>query len=161
MSDERNVLPFAKPSSTPSATSKPGQKPAGAKEATKAAEKILSCYPDYDKATPEYIVNLIDCMATFPTTTLAKLCDLRTGIPARCPYLPTLADVVQIGNEFERATSNGPVKLVRVFVGTPAWDAWAQRPGPNGRIGDWPRYPLKLDDGTTAQGWYFPTEFPE
>jgi len=59
---------------------------------------IFSCYPDYGKAPPEYIVNVIDVLATFPEWVLVKLCDLRTGIPARCNFLPTVADVVKAGD---------------------------------------------------------------
>lgn len=61
---------------------------------------ILSCYPDYGKAAPEYIVNIIDTLATFPSRILVKLCHLRDGIPGKHSYLPTVADIVKLGEAF-------------------------------------------------------------
>lgn len=64
---------------------------------------ILACYPDFGKAPPEYAVNLIDVLATYPEKMLVKFCDLRTGIAARCRYLPTIADIVEAGEAIEKA----------------------------------------------------------
>lgn len=62
---------------------------------------VLSCYPDFGKAPPEYVVNLIDVLSTYPEKTLVKLCDLRTGVVSKCPYLPTVADIVRMADGFE------------------------------------------------------------
>lgn len=59
---------------------------------------ILSCYPDYGKAPPEYAVNITDVLASFPEWAMVKLCNLREGIPAKCKFLPTVADIVQMGD---------------------------------------------------------------
>lgn len=66
-----------------------------------AAKMILACYPDYGKAPPEYVVNLIDVLSTYPESVMVRLCDLRTGIPAKCAFLPTVAEIVAMGDGFE------------------------------------------------------------
>jgi hypothetical protein len=96
MDEGDKVTPLGKASPKQSRTSKP----ATSDEATKAAQMILSCYPDYGKAAPEYIVNIIDALSTFPSRILVKLCNLREGIPAKHSYLPTVADIVQMGEGF-------------------------------------------------------------
>lgn len=96
MDAEEKVIPLVKVSPRPSNTSRP----AGMDEAKKAAQMILSCYPDYGKAPPEYIVNLIDVLATFPSHALVRLVNLREGIVARCNYLPSIAEVVEMGESF-------------------------------------------------------------
>ena len=60
---------------------------------------ILSCYPDYGKARPEYVVNVIDCFATFPEWVMVELCNLRTGIPAQSEFLPSIALIVKAGDQ--------------------------------------------------------------
>lgn len=62
---------------------------------------ILACYPDYGKAPPEYVVNLIDVISTYPESVMVRLCDLRTGIASKCTFLPTVAEIVAMGNGFE------------------------------------------------------------
>lgn len=60
---------------------------------------IFACYPDYGKAPPEYAVNVIDVISTFPEWVMVDLCNLRTGIPAKCKFLPTVADIVRMGED--------------------------------------------------------------
>lgn len=62
---------------------------------------ILSCYPDFGKAPPEYVVNLIDVLSTYPEKTLVKLCGLRTGIVSQCAFLPSVAEIVRMADGFE------------------------------------------------------------
>lgn len=99
--EENKVIPFVKVSNKPLNTSKPVSK----KEATKAAQMILSCYPDFGKAPPEYIVNLIDLLSTYPSGILVKLCDLRTGVVSQCSFLPTIADIVKMADYWEELDS--------------------------------------------------------
>lgn len=162
MAEDKNVLPFAKVSSKPSTTSMADHsKPSGTKAATKTAEAILSCYPDIGKATPEYIVNLIDVLATFPLYVLAALADLRTGIPAQCQYMPTVADIVRAGNEAMRTVTEAPPAAIRIFAGTPQWQAWERAGNPNSPTGTWPRTE-RLNPATSRIEWcwYFPSEWP-
>lgn len=67
-----------------------------------AAQKILSCYPDYGKLSPEYSVNLVDLLATYDEPMLVKLCDLRTGIVSKCKFPPVPADIVSFCESAER-----------------------------------------------------------
>lgn len=101
---EGTVIQFAPPSNRPSRSSRRvTPKPAGKGPAAQACQMILSCYPDFGKAPPEYAVNLIDLLATYPEKTLVAFCDLRTGVASRCPYLPTIADIVKLGEAVELA----------------------------------------------------------
>lgn len=95
--EENNVIPIGKVSTKRSSTLKLASK----KEAQNAAQMILSCYPDFGKAPPEYIVNLIDLLATYPNHILRQLVDLREGIVSQCSYLPALADIVRMAGRFE------------------------------------------------------------
>lgn len=61
---------------------------------------ILSCYPDFGKAPPEYIVNLIDVLATYPSHVLVRLVNLRDGIVAKCTYLPAVAEIVALADSY-------------------------------------------------------------
>lgn len=58
-----------------------------------AAKRILSAYPDYGRAPPEYLLTFTELLSTFDDETLAALCDLRTGLATRTAYLPTIADI--------------------------------------------------------------------
>ena len=48
------------------------------------------------------IVNLIDLLSTYSDETLVKLCDLRTGVVSQCPFLPTVAEIVRLGDYNEK-----------------------------------------------------------
>jgi hypothetical protein len=71
--------------------------------ARKAARRILSCYPDYNKAPPEYIDNIIGLLAGYDEEICIRLSDLRTGIASRCVFLPTIADLVAMATELDLA----------------------------------------------------------
>jgi hypothetical protein len=77
--------------------------PAGIEAAKKAAVMILSCYPDYGKTSPQYIARITEAMATFPEWVLVEMCNLRTGIPATCEFLPTVAAIAKAGEEIMAA----------------------------------------------------------
>lgn len=77
--------------------------PAGIEAAKKAAVMILSCYPDYGKTSPQYIARITEAMATFPEWVLVEMCNLRTGIPATCEFLPTVAAITKAGEEIMSA----------------------------------------------------------
>ena len=75
--------------------------------ARKAAKRILSGYPDYGKAPPEYVVTVTELLATYPESIIWKVADLRTGIASRTekwlpmsPTSPRLAD-----QYFDQATA--------------------------------------------------------
>jgi hypothetical protein len=62
---------------------------------------ILRSYPDYGKAPPEYVASLMSAIERYPLEVIAQLVDPRKGVPGRCKYLPTVADVVELGDRFE------------------------------------------------------------
>jgi hypothetical protein len=59
----------------------------------------LSCYPDYGKASREYVIRITDTLATFPEWVLVRMCDLRRGVAAQCEFLPTVAAINKIGDK--------------------------------------------------------------
>lgn len=75
----------------------------------------MKLYPDYGKAPPEYIAGLIAIVASYPTEVQQAFADIRKGIPARCKFIPTVADFVELGTEIEASNARWavPKKSVR------------------------------------------------
>lgn len=69
--------------------------------ARKAAKKILTSYPDYGKAPPEYAINLAECLAFLTDEEISVVMHPRTGITAKTPYLPTNAEIQALLKEHE------------------------------------------------------------
>lgn len=67
----------------------------------KAAKKILTSYPDYGKAPPEYAVNLAECLSFLTQEEIALVMHPRHGITAKTAYLPTNADIQTLLREHE------------------------------------------------------------
>lgn len=67
----------------------------------RAAKTIVTRYPEYGKAPPEYLAGLAKLMATYPDDMLATMTDIRIGISARYKFLPTPAEVVEFGERLE------------------------------------------------------------
>jgi hypothetical protein len=65
-------------------------------------DKIVKRYPDYGKHTTEYIFGLIELLSTYPEEVQEELADIRIGISARTKFLPTPAEIVELGNEIEQ-----------------------------------------------------------
>jgi hypothetical protein len=63
----------------------------GAKE---MAKRILSNYPDYGKASPEYLLAFAEYLAGLSFGELEIVINPRTGVAARCKFLPSIADIV-------------------------------------------------------------------
>jgi hypothetical protein len=62
----------------------------------KAAKKILSGFPDYGKAPPEYVVNLAESLSYLNDEELAVILHPINGVLARTKFLPTFADVAAV-----------------------------------------------------------------
>ena len=67
----------------------------------RAAKKILSSYPDYGKAPPEYVVNLAEYLSFLTHDEIATVMHPKTGITARTQFLPTNAEVQALLREEE------------------------------------------------------------
>jgi hypothetical protein len=59
----------------------------------RAAKKILSGFPDYGKAPPEYVVNLAESLSYLNDEELAVILHPINGVLARTKFLPTFADI--------------------------------------------------------------------
>jgi hypothetical protein len=116
----------------------------------------LSRYPDYSKATADYILGIVTIIATFPISVQTKLADLRMGITSVCEFLPTQAQIIKLGEKLEAQENldREAKPMVKVFEDTPQWEAWQAKRGST------PCVVLIDDDGNTMRGWYFPTEYP-
>ncbi len=66
--------------------------------ASRVAKQVLGAFPDYAKTTPEYTLAIVRVIASYPPWVQSKLADLRTGIPAKCKFLPTVADIVEMAD---------------------------------------------------------------
>lgn len=69
--------------------------------ARKAAKKILTSYPDYGKAPPEYGVNLAEYLSYLNEDEIAVVMHPKHGITAKTSYLPTNADIQAVLREHE------------------------------------------------------------
>lgn len=71
------------------------------KAGTEAAKTILSRYPDYGKASPEYLASIAELLADIPPENLRVMTDKFIGISAKCKFLPTHADFVEFDEALE------------------------------------------------------------
>jgi hypothetical protein len=94
---DKNLQPLPSlPCVTGSTSSMPSlPKPTAAKMDTagRVAKKILSAYPDYGKAPPEYIFNFAEALSYLTEAELAIVTSPRDGVASRCQFLPTIADI--------------------------------------------------------------------
>lgn len=91
--------PLAKTPSTFSTGSLMQPSAAQVEAAKTATKRIMSCFPDYGKAPPDYMVALMDCLTWLSPEELAWVTDPRNGLTTVCKFLPTPGDV----HEFIRA----------------------------------------------------------
>lgn len=82
-------------------------------------EKILKRYPDYGKASDEYVAALTQLVASCDYRTQCRLADIITGISARCKFLPTVADFAEFVAELNPPTSNFNRSEYRVLADEP------------------------------------------
>ena len=71
------------------------------KAGTEAAQAILTRYPDYGKASPEYLASIAELLADMPPENLRVMTDKFIGISAKCKFLPTHADFVEFDEALE------------------------------------------------------------
>lgn len=62
------------------------------KDGAAAAKAILSRYPDYGKAPPEYLAGFSEALACLDKADLEFLAHPLHGLSTRCRFLPTIAD---------------------------------------------------------------------
>lgn len=87
--------------STPSMPSQMRPSAAQVDTGRKAAKKILTSYPDYGKAPPEYGVNLAEYLSFLTNDEIAVVMHPKTGITSKTPYLPTNAEIQALLREHE------------------------------------------------------------
>lgn len=78
-------------------------KPSAAKlrEARDIVVKLIYGFPDYGKASPEYVLTLTEFVASLSPQEIALITDPKSGIAARCKFLPAIFDFAEILREFE------------------------------------------------------------
>lgn len=88
----------------------------------KAAKKILTSYPDYGKAPPEYAVNLAEYLSFLTQDEIATVMHPKTGITSKTAFLPTNADIQALLREDEerkarfRPTNSGYQRFASVVT---------------------------------------------
>jgi hypothetical protein len=103
-----------------------------------AAKTILTRYPDYGKAPPEYLASIAELLADIPPENLKVMVDKYIGVSARCKYLPTHADFVEFDEKLEarrfatRDLRQGrvpePVKSQKPMPFPKLWEAFKDEP---------------------------------
>lgn len=71
------------------------------KAGSEAAKIILSRYPDYGKAPPEYLASIAELLADMPPENIRVMTDKHIGISAKCKFLPTHADFIEFDEQIE------------------------------------------------------------
>jgi hypothetical protein len=61
---------------------------------------LLSSYPDYGKAPKPYLLSIAEILGQLSEDVVVAVLDLKTGVRARCSYLPTVADIVKCAEEY-------------------------------------------------------------
>lgn len=89
---------------------------------------MLAGFPDYGKTSAEYVPAITAVMESYPITVQERLSDFRTGIPARCKFLPTIAEIVELGDEILRSIARSRPKPILIEV--------KQDPAERARIGE-------------------------
>lgn len=59
-------------------------------------------YPDYEKSPAAYKAALVEAIAGCSDDLIAGMTDIRTGLAAKCRYLPTVADVMDFVVDYEK-----------------------------------------------------------
>lgn len=95
-------------SAIPSQTLSPSSMPSPTRQSAaqmdmgrKAAKKILTSYPDYGKAPPEYAVNLAEYLSFLTEDEIAAVMHPKTGITSKTTFLPTHAEIKALLDEQE------------------------------------------------------------
>ena len=68
--------------------------------ARKAAKKILSSYPDYGKASPDYAVLLAEFLSFLTEEEIGAVMHPRHGVTAKTEFLPTNKQIQEVVNEY-------------------------------------------------------------
>ena len=66
-------------------------------------EPMLKSYPEYGKTPPEYLAGIVGAFSNYPASVQEKLADPIRGLRGKCAFLPTIADVVKLADEFSEA----------------------------------------------------------
>ncbi len=64
---------------------------------------MLGAFPDYGKAPPNYAAAIAKVLAEYPANIQERICDLRFGLASKLKFLPTVSDVVEMGDKLLQA----------------------------------------------------------
>lgn len=118
-------------------------KTAGREYAAKMARTIFSRYPNTDRAPPEYLAEMINCLAEQPKRIIDRVADRHLGITSKHPtFLPTVGQIVDMitalheqearaeryGTLRSRFSSVEPKPFQRAIPFPKLWAAFAEEP---------------------------------
>lgn len=63
---------------------------------------MLKSYPDYGKSSAEHVASLVEIFSEYSVSVQNSLVHIRHGLRGRCKFIPTVADVVELADKFER-----------------------------------------------------------
>lgn len=61
---------------------------------------MLRAFPDYGKAPDGYLLSVSELLSGYSESVLRRLCDLRTGIPSKTSFLPTVEQITKLAETF-------------------------------------------------------------
>ena len=61
---------------------------------------MLRAFPDYGKAPDGYLLSISELLASYSESIRRRLCDLKTGIPSKTSYLPTVEQITKLADTF-------------------------------------------------------------
>lgn len=115
---------------------------------------MLAGYPDYGKAPPLYLIAIIEFVALLRPDEQAALIHPRTGIATRCPFLPSIADLSKMVDEYNHEKDMWEKRIVYARQRR-QWSStkWGPFPGqPDCRV---PAYLLQPGDGDGWTEWSY------
>lgn len=92
---------------------------------------MLKRWPDYGKAPVEYLAGMIEIFEEYSEPVQIKLAHPRFGLRGLCVFLPTNADVVKLGDQFQRELAASQVKPQK-----PVLVEFHQSPEERNRVGE-------------------------
>lgn len=133
----RDQLRELSPNSTPQSQKLDAER---LEQAGTLAKKLLAGKPNYAGATALYLSEIGECVAGYEPEMQAKILDLKTGVPARCKFLPTPADIAEfVREEAEKVDRYRPAhtaygrfkpntgRILRTPEEKKAYEDWAEK----------------------------------
>lgn len=62
---------------------------------------MLSCFPDYLKSPPEYLLTMTELVAGYPEHIQRAICDVKTGVASKEEFLPSTSKITAFAERLQ------------------------------------------------------------